>query len=116
MGEKIFEYDLDMNGVTDYGVSMEAVLTGQVSVPLQGAQFDVALSGPVRGRVKGTLRGVDYLCIRADGRRELELRGSIETDDGKRIALTVTGVGSPRPGEPLVDLAVRVDLLTAADG
>ena len=112
--EKIFEYDLDITGVTDYGLNMEAVLTGQVSVPLQGAQFDIALVGPVKGRVSGSLRGVDYLRVRADGRRELELRGRIETDDGNRIAFTAEGVGSPRDGEPIVDLAVRIDLLTAA--
>jgi hypothetical protein len=38
--EKIFEYNLDITGVTDFGVKMEALLTGQVSVPLQGAQFE----------------------------------------------------------------------------
>src|SRR5579871_1235384 len=112
--EKIFEYDLDITGVTDYGVNMEAVLTGQAGVPLQGAQFDVTVAGPVKGRVSGSLWGVDYLRVRADGRRELELRGGIETDDGSRIAFTAGGVGTPRNGEPIVDLAVRIDLLTAA--
>ncbi len=112
--EKIFEYDLDIEGVTDYGANMQAVLTGQVAVPLQGAQFDVTLTGSVKGRVSGTLHGTDYFRIRADGRRELELRGTIETDDGSRIAFTAGGVGTPRDGEPMVDLAVRIDLLTAA--
>ena len=112
--EKIFEYDLDITGVTDYGANMEAVLTGQVDVPLQGAQFDVTLSGRVDGRVCGTMRGIDYFRIRADGRRELELRGTIETDDGNRIAFAAEGVAVPRQGEPMVDLAVRIDLLTAA--
>jgi hypothetical protein len=60
------------------------------------------------------MRGVDYLRVRPDGRRELELRGTIETDDGNRIAFTAEGVGSPREGEPIVDLAVKIDLLTAA--
>lgn len=49
--EKIFEYDLDIKGVTDYGANMEALFAGQESVPLQGAQFDVALAGLVKGRV-----------------------------------------------------------------
>ena len=85
--EKIFEYDLDITGVTDYGADMEAMFTGRESVPLQGAQFDVTLAGAVKGRVTGAMR--------PDGRRELELRGSIETDDGNRIAFTAEGVGSP---------------------
>lgn len=105
--EKIFEYDLDITGVTDYGADREALFTGRQSVPLQGAQFDV------NGRVTGAMRGIDYLRVRPDGRRELELRGAIETDDGSRIAFSAVGVGSPRDGEPIVDLAVKIDLLTA---
>ena len=68
----------------------------------------------MKGRVSGSLRVVDYLRVRADGRRELELRGGIETDDGNRIAFAAEGVGTPRTGGPIVDLAVRIDLLTAA--
>jgi hypothetical protein len=60
------------------------------------------------------MRGIDYLRVRPDGRRELELRGAIETDDGCRIAFLAVGVGSPREGEPMADLAVKIDLLTAA--
>jgi Protein of unknown function (DUF3237) len=112
--EKIFEYDLDITGVTDYGADMEALFTGRQSVPPQGAQFDVTLAGPVKGRVSGAMRGIDYLRVRPDGRRELELRGAIETDDGNRIAFSAEGVGTPREGEPIVDLAVKIDLLTAA--
>jgi hypothetical protein len=99
--EKIFEYDLDITGVTDYGADMEAMFTGRERVPLQGAQFDVTLAGSVKGRVMGTMRGIDYLRVRPDGRRELELRGAIESDDGSRIAFTAEGVGSPRDGEPM---------------
>ena len=62
--EKIFEYDLDITGVTDYGADMEAMFTGRESVPLQGAQFDVTLAGPVKGRVTGSMRGIDYLRVR----------------------------------------------------
>ena len=51
--EKIFEYDLDITGVTDYGADMEALLMGRDSAPLQGAQFDVTLAGSVKGRVDG---------------------------------------------------------------
>ena len=31
-GEKIYEYDLDITGVTDFGVSLEAILSGQEAV------------------------------------------------------------------------------------
>ncbi|MCG2641316.1 DUF3237 family protein [Bradyrhizobium sp. GCM10023182] len=112
--EKIFEYDLDIMSVTEYGLNMQAVLAGQQSVPLHGAQFDVALAGPIKGRMTGAMRGIDYLRVRADGRRELDLRATIETEDGSRIAFSADGVGTPRDGEPIVDLAVKIDLTTAA--
>ena len=41
-GEKIFEFDLDITGVTDYGVSMDAILSGKEKIPPQGACFEVA--------------------------------------------------------------------------
>lgn len=112
--EKIFEYDLDITGITDYGANMEAIFSRQERVPLQGAQFDVTLSGATKGRVTGTMRGVDYLRVRADGRRELDLRATIETEDGSRIALWAEGVATPREGEPRADLAVKIGLTTAA--
>ena len=62
--EKIFEYDLDITGVTDYGADMEAMFTGRESVPLQGAQFDVTLAGAVKGRVTGAMRGSTTSCVR----------------------------------------------------
>ncbi|WP_271617889.1 DUF3237 family protein [Bradyrhizobium sp. CCBAU 51745] len=112
--EKIFEYDLDIMSVIEYGANMQAVLAGQESVPLHGAQFDVTLTGLIKGRVTGTIRGIDYLRVRADGRRELDLRATIETEDGSRIAFSADGVGTPREREPIVDLAVKIDLTTAA--
>jgi hypothetical protein len=35
-GEKIYEYDLDVTGVTDYGISLDAILSGQLQIPPQG--------------------------------------------------------------------------------
>jgi hypothetical protein len=113
-GEKIYEYDLDITGVTDYGVTLDAILGGQEKVPPQGARFDVAFAGPVKGRVSGSLRGVDYLRMRADGRIDLDIRATIETNDGHRIGLSADGVAAPRAGEPIADLFENVRLITAA--
>jgi hypothetical protein len=41
-GEKIYEYDLDVTGMTDYGVSLDAVLSGEAKIPQQGVRIDVA--------------------------------------------------------------------------
>ena len=52
-GEKIYEYDLDVAGVTDYGVTLEAILSGQERVPPQGARIDVAFEGRAIGGWRG---------------------------------------------------------------
>jgi hypothetical protein len=113
-GEKIYEYDLDITGVTDYGLSLEPILSGERPVPAQGAQFDVAFSGRASGRLAGQVHGVDYVQIRADGRIDLDIRATIETDDGCRIALSADGVGVPRPGESIADIFENVCLRTSA--
>jgi hypothetical protein len=115
-GEKIYEYDLDITGVTDYGVNMEAILAGKAKVPLQGARFDVAFEGNATGRLSGRVRGVDYLRMRADGRIDLDIRAAIETGDGFRISLSADGAAVLRPGEPTADLCENVTLTTAASG
>src|SRR4029078_12918109 len=66
-GEKIYELDLNITGGTDYGVTMDAILSGKEKVPLQGTRFDVAFDGGSKGRLAGKVRGVDYILMRADG-------------------------------------------------
>jgi hypothetical protein len=113
-GEKIYEMELDLIGVTDYGVSMDAILAGQEAIPLHGGRFDLAVDGGFKGRLAGRAHGVDYLRVRADGRMELDLHLVIETDDGHRIALSGDGQVAPRPGEPVLDIFANVRLSTAS--
>jgi len=113
-GEKIYEYDLDFTGATDYGVSLEAILAGKEKIPPQGARIDLAFEGRASGRLSGQVRGVDYLRIRADGRIDLDIRAAITTDDGCRIALAADGVAVPHPSEPTAALCENVRLTTAA--
>jgi Protein of unknown function (DUF3237) len=114
-GEKIYEYDLDVTGMTDYGVSLDAILTGKEKVPPQGVRIDVSFEGHAKGRLAGRVRGVDYVRMRADGRVDLDIRATIETEDGRRIALSADGVGMPRATEPIADLWENVILGTAAE-
>ena len=114
-GEKIYEYDLNVTGVTDYGVTLQSILAGQSRIPPQGARIDVAFEGRATGRLTGRVRGVDYLRIRADGRIDLDIRAIVETEDGHRIALSADGVGMPRAAEPIADLRENISLATAAE-
>ena len=112
-GEKIYDMELDLTGVTEYGVSLGALLTGKEAVPLQGARFDLAVEGRFKGRLAGRAHGIDYVRVRADGRMELDLHLIIETEDGHRIALSGGGQAAPRPGEPVLDIFANVRLSTA---
>ena len=114
-GEKIYEYDLDVTGVTDFGVEMGAALSGQVQLPPQGIRIDVAFAGRASGRLAGRVHGIDHARMRADGRIDLDIRAVIETDDGRRIALAADGVATPRAGKPVADLFENVVLTTAAE-
>ena len=113
-GEKIFECDLNITGVTDYCVTLDAVLSGKEKAPLQGTRFDVGFEGDSKGRLTGKVRGLEYLLLRADGRADLDGRATIETEDGHRIAMHIEGVATPRANEPMIDLVENVRLTTAA--
>jgi hypothetical protein len=52
--------------------------------------------------------------MRADGRTDLDGRGTIETEDGHRIAVHIEGVATPRTNEAVIDLVENVRLTTAA--
>ncbi len=114
-GEKIYEYDLDVAGITDYGMSLDAILAGTEPLPAQGARIDVAFEGNGSGRVSGRVRGIDYVRVRADGRIDLDIHATVETEDGHRIALYADGVAVPRVGEPIADLWENVTLSTASE-
>jgi len=115
IGEKIYSYDLDITGMTDYGIPLLSIVSGQSKVPPQGARIDVAFAGLATGRLTGSVQGVDYLRIRADGRIDLDIRATVETKDGCRIALSADGVGIPRATEPVADLCENVMLTTAEE-
>jgi len=67
-----------------------------------------------KGRLAGRAQGVDYVRVRADGRMELDLHLTVETEDGQRIALSGDGQAAPRPGEPVLDIFANIRLSTAS--
>jgi len=115
VGELLYEYSLKLVGMTEYGVSFEALMAGTVAPPPEGARFDVAFDGASVGpRLKGKVKGVDYLRVRADGRFELHIHAEIRTEDGQAIALHADGVALPEKGSPIAGLRENVTLFTSS--
>jgi hypothetical protein len=111
VGELLYEVTVDFTGVTEFGASMADIVSGQVAPPHEGARFDVAFEGSATGpKLDGTLKGVDYINIRADGRADLHIHGEITTNDNEKIALFADGVATPQEGSPILQLRENVTL------
>jgi hypothetical protein len=109
-GELIYEYRPQVTQTVEYGVSADAMFGGAPPPP-EGARLDLYLEGPVcGGKLNGTVRGVDYLNFRADGRAELHIHAEIVTEAGKNVALEAGGVAARRDGSSLLELREHVSL------
>ena len=110
-GELIYEYTPQVSRIVEYGASAEAVLMRTSPPPKEGARLDLYLEGPViAGRLQGTVTGVDYLNMRADGRAELHIHGHITLEDGKKVALEAGGVAVPEGESSIFQLREHVNL------
>jgi hypothetical protein len=110
-GELIYEYTPQVTRIVEYGASAEAVLMRTLPPPKEGARLDLYLEGPViAGKLQGTVRGVDYLNVRADGRFELHIHGYITREDGSTIALEAGGVAIPEGDSSILELREHVEL------
>ena len=115
VGDQLYEYTVKLTGMTEYGVSFEALMAGTAAPPPEGARFDIPFEGVSDGpKLKGTVAGVDYLRIRADGRFDLHIHAEITTHDGHKISLHADGVGLPQPGSPIAGLRENVTLFTSS--
>jgi len=114
VGEQIYEYTLRLGSPVEYGARLDDIVSGRQAPPPAGFRVDLPFAGEARGRVEGTVVGVDYLNIRADGRMELDLKATLTTPDGERIALAAGGVALPRSGSTVVDLRENVQLRSAS--
>ena len=111
-GELLYEYTPKITQVVEYGASADALISGQTPPPAEGARFDVYFEGPITGKLNGTVKGVDYLHLRADGRCQLDIHAEITTEDGKKIALAADGVAIQEEGSPVFQLKENVTLTT----
>jgi hypothetical protein len=77
-------------------------------------RFDVPFEGVSTGRLTGTVTGIDYIRVRADGRFELHIHAAITTQGGENIAVFADGIAIPRPDSPVADLRENVTLHTSS--
>jgi hypothetical protein len=95
-GELLCDESIRLTGVTEYGISWEEFTNGRVTPPREGAFFDIAFEGTLTGeKLSGTIKGIDYLQVRADGRFMLHLHATITTDDGENIAVSEEAILMP---------------------
>jgi hypothetical protein len=93
--ELVFETVVHVTGVVDYGASLEAIVAGKVAPPPEGARFDASIQGSIDGpKLKGSIHGVNYLNIRADGRVELHVHAEMSLIGGERVAVFADGEGT----------------------
>jgi hypothetical protein len=115
VGEFLYDATVNFTEVVEYGVSLQGLLSGSASVPTAGARFDIAFQGVLRGpKLSGTVVGVDYLHMRADGRTELHIHARITTVDSQDIAFFADGVALPQPGTSVMQLRENVSFMTAS--
>jgi hypothetical protein len=73
--------------------TFEGRITEQIGygmTPSGAARADVYFDGRLKGKISGTMKGIDYVLIR-ENFTELNVRGVIETDDGALISVEITG-------------------------
>ncbi len=110
--EQVYQYTAKLTGFTEYGASLESLLAG-AAPPLSGLRVDIEFEGEIQGKLAGYIKGVDYLNVRADGRMDLDIKATITTPSGERIAVSAGGVCIPQPGSPVALLRENVKLTTA---
>ena len=117
LGELIYELNLNITEMTEYGLSFAALMAGEVPPPPEGARFDIHVDGVANDgpKLKGKVTGIDYLNMRADGRTQLNVYVKITTEDGQNIAGQVGGIGTPRPNTSIIDLRENVTLFTSSE-
>lgn len=115
VGELIYEAEIHFTNVLEYGVSMEAISSGNIAPPPEGARFDFTFQGVIRGpRLSGRISGTDYLYVRADGRFQLHIHAQITTDDGVDISFSSEGVTFQEEDVEETQLRAAITLFTSS--
>lgn len=116
VAEHLYDETAHVTRITDYGVRYRDFIVGRVGLPPEGARFDIAFEGSIRGeRLRGSIAGLDFAEVRADGRFQLDMHAEITTDDGEKIAYVADGIFMPPEDEGgVAEARYSVRLTTAS--
>ncbi|HKK47416.1 MAG TPA: DUF3237 family protein [Balneolaceae bacterium] len=94
--ELLFEEQLILTNIVEYGIKWNDLVSGKIVPGPEGARFNLDFEGPVTGpKIKGKIKGTDYLEVRADGKFMLNIQAAILTDNEKSIAVREDGILYP---------------------
>ena len=88
-----FTEEVRLTNVKEYGYTWDDFINQRVEIPGEGLRFDIHFEGFITGEgINGSIKGVDYLTVRADGRLFLDLYAEITTVDDARIFVKESGI------------------------
>ncbi len=115
VGEFLYEAIARFNKVTEYGISLGDLLSGAVVPSPSGVRYDFAFEGRLQGpRISGTITGIDYLHVRADGRFQLHIHAQITSEDGENISFFADGSATPQEGNTGAQLRENISFITSS--
>jgi len=113
--EHLYEEKACITGLAEFGASFQGLISGQETLPPQGARFDMNFEGEFSGpKLKGKIAGVDYIYMRGDGNTRRHVHAEITTEDGERISFLADGVSLPEEGSGIFQLRENVTLHTGS--
>jgi hypothetical protein len=112
--ELVYEETIQLTGEINFGIDMQAAMSGAQAIPPEGLRLDFPFQGELKGKIAGQIAGTDYGILRADGVGLLHVHAVITTEDGERISFFADGVALFEPGSPIAQLRENATLYSAS--
>jgi hypothetical protein len=112
VADHLYDVTAHFTNVIEFGISLQDLLSDPTKMPPQGARFDFEFEGSVSGpKMKGKVKGTDYIYIRPDGYSRLHIHAVITTDD--EVNISFFGTSAPSDNPSVFNLRENVTVLTA---
>lgn len=112
--DHLYDVTAHFTNVVEFGIGLQDLVSDPGKMPPEGARIDVEFEGRITGsKIKGTVKGTDYLYMRPDGYLRLHIHAVVHTDDGKNISIFGDGISTPSDNPDIFNLKENVTFLTA---